>query len=131
MIEDGSLCFFRVGKAQYIYGRNDAKDRPYWCMKYKDGWAIDTGRRIFETTMPGRMELDVSDPENISIKKVEDEYEHFSTEEDLFNRLDEIAADNLDHVMWGLTPKKWIKAVEMKPPVGYGEIFKNEDADGK
>ena len=126
MIEDGKIYFFRVGKAQYIYGKNSKQEKPYYCMKYKDSWAIDTGRRIFETTMPGRLLLNVDDPKNISIKKVEDEYMWFSSEEELYEKLDEIGSDNLDHVMWGLTPEKWIKPVEMKQPVGFSEIFKSD-----
>ena len=126
MIEDDKIYFFRVGKVQYIYGKNSKQEKPYYCMKYKDSWAIDTGRRIFETTMPGRLLLNVDDPKNISIKKVEDEYMWFSSEEELYEKLDEIGADNLDHVMWGLTPKKWIKPVEMHPPAGFNEIFKKQ-----
>ncbi len=126
MIEDGKIYFFRVGKAQCIYGKNSKQENPYYYMKYKDNWCIDTGRRIFETTMPGRLLLNVDDPKNISIKKVEDEYMWFSSEEELYEKLDEIGADNLDHVMWGLTPKKWIKPVEMHPPAGFNEIFKKQ-----
>ena len=95
-------------------------------MKYKDNWCIDTGRRIFETTMPGRLLLNIDDPKNMSIKKAEDEYLWFSSEEELYKKLDEIAADNLDHIMWGLTPSNWIKPVEMKQPVGFSEIFKSD-----
>lgn len=116
MVEDDKLYFFRVGKAQYIYGKDNTKEKPYFCMKYNDGWAIDTGRRIFETTIPGMFSINLDDPKNISIKKREDEYMWFSSEEELYGKLDEIAADNLDHVMWGLTPKNWIRPGEMQPP---------------
>lgn len=119
MIENNKIYFFRVGKAQYIYGKNETKEKPYYCMKYKDNWAIDTGRTIFETTMPGIFSLNFDDPKNISIKKREDEYMWFSSEEELYEKLDEIGSNNLDHIMWGLTPTKWVKPCKMQQPVSY------------
>ena len=125
-IEANKTYFFRVGNAQYIYGKDETKDKPYWHMKYQDNWAIDTGRNITESTMPGRIAVDLTDPKNVHFKKIEDEYTWFSTEEELFESLDKIGADNLDHIMWGLTPTAWIKETKMEQPIGYAAAYKNK-----
>ena len=126
-IESNKTYFFRVGKAQYIYGKDETGDKPYWHMKYQDNWAIDTGRNITESTMPGKIAIDLTDLNNVHFKKIEDEYTQFSTEEELFESLDKIGADNLDHIMWGLTPTAWIKERKMEQPVGYADAFKCKD----
>ena len=74
--------------------------------------------------MPGRIAVDLTDPKNVHFKKIEDEYAWFSTEEELFESLDKIGADNLDHIMWGLTPKAWIKETKMEQPIGYAAAYK-------
>lgn len=102
MIENNKIYFFRVGEAQYIYGKNSNEGKPYWCMKYENRFAIDTGRNISECKFP---------------VPPKDEQFSFETEEDLFEFLDNIASDNLDHVMWGLTPTKWVKPCKMQSPI--------------
>lgn len=101
MIEDNKIYFFRVGKAQYVYGKHIELEKQYWCMKYQDRFAIDTGRNISECRFP--------------VPKKDEQFT-FDTEEQLFAFLDSIAVDNLDHIMQGLTPANWIKPCEMTIP---------------
>lgn len=124
MIEDNKIYFFKVGKAQYIYGKDTTYDKnaPYFHMKYENSWVIDTGRKIFENTFPRKIaEFDLFTGKT-KFKTAKDEYVWFKSESELFNALDEIASQNLNHIMWPLTPTNWIKPCEMKEPVGYKQI---------
>ncbi len=98
------INYFRVGKVQYVYSPNDKEGYAYCCMKYDNNKVIDTGRGICENTFPVTPEEDIK---------------FFISKEELYKFLDKEATNNLDHVMWPLTPEKWIKPCEMQEPIGY------------
>ena len=100
-----NINYFRAGNVQYVYGITD--NDQYYCMKYDNKKAIDTGRNISEIGFPTTPKKD---------------YKYFSTEEELYAFLDEEAANNLDHIMWPLTPVKWVKPYQMIAPEPYFKI---------